>query len=646
MYTEPAFCDAVHVSNVRQLCQQTSRSTVVYTAVVQQRARVTAADIARLAGVGRAAVSNWRKRYTTFPAPVGGTAASPAFDLEQVETWLIEQGRLPGVSDEDRLWRNLLASAGDPAEALAVAGEALLGRGPLPFEALRPELAALAEKHGAREAFELLWLRFADLPGQRAVTTPDALGQLMLTLAGVEGGTVLDPACGTGRLLRAAVGSGVTGVFGQDNDPAAARLANLWLAVNGLSGEVHTGDSLREDAFGGLTVDAVVANLPFGQTNWGHEELGFDQRWEFGVPPRTEPELAWVQHAFAHLKPGGTAVLLMPPSAAARRAGRRIRAGLLRRGALRAIIALPPGAAAPHAVGLHLWMLQRSSEPAPTVLFVDTTADPVTDAFAKIVQAVESGGDPGHVVSVIDLLDDEVDLTPARRAPASATDLGGVAALQESSRQLAGIVDRLPALLPAVAATGEPRGPLPTVSIADLARTGRLQLLGPVRAGTESADIPVLTSEDVTSGGPATGRGELHVSPRIDLKPGDVVVPVVAVRLRPRVITEGGALLGRGLYLLRCDPQALDPWFVAGYLRTTVNERQAGTSSSGSLRFDLRRVHLPRIPIDEQIRHGELFRRIQEFDDTIRDAAALSVHVSRQIADNLANGVVRPEVSE
>ncbi|MFD4794046.1 substrate-binding domain-containing protein, partial [Streptomyces anulatus] len=41
-------------------------------------------------------------------------------------------------------------------------------------------------------------------------------------------------------------------------------------------------------------------------------------RWEYGLPARAEAELAWVQHALAHLREGGTAVLLMPPAAAAR----------------------------------------------------------------------------------------------------------------------------------------------------------------------------------------------------------------------------------------------------------------------------------------------------------------------------------------
>lgn len=58
---------------------------------------VTAAGIARLAGVGRAAVSNWRRRHADFPKPVGGTETSPSFALAEVESWLRDQGKLAEV---------------------------------------------------------------------------------------------------------------------------------------------------------------------------------------------------------------------------------------------------------------------------------------------------------------------------------------------------------------------------------------------------------------------------------------------------------------------------------------------------------------------------------------------------------------------
>ncbi|MCW8221361.1 N-6 DNA methylase, partial [Streptomyces griseolus] len=104
-----------------------------------------------------------------------------------------------------------------------------------------------------------------------------------------------------------------------------------------------------------------------------------------GVPARTESELAWVQHALARLREGGTAVLLMPPAAASRRSGRRIRADLLRRGALRAVIALPAGAAPPYGIPLHLWVLRRPGagrRPAPELLVVDTAESPETSPAA------------------------------------------------------------------------------------------------------------------------------------------------------------------------------------------------------------------------------------------------------------------------
>ena len=607
------------------------------------RARVTAAEIARLAGVGRAAVSNWRKRYESFPDPVGGTAASPQFDLDAVERWLVEQDKLPAVADEDRLWRNLVAAAGAPADALAAVGDHLLGRAPLPYPELARELSLSGDRPAA---FDALWRRFADSAAQRAVTTPDELADLMVRLAGIgHGSTALDPACGTGRLLRAAVQAGAAEVFGQDNDAAAARLADRWLAVNDVPGQIRVGDSLRADAFGAVAVDAVIANPPFGLTNWGHEDLGYDRRWEFGVPPRTEPELAWAQHAFAHLRPGGRAVLLMPPSAASRRAGRRIRAELLRRGVLRAIIALPAGAAAPHAIGLHLWILQRTAAAMSTVMFVDAASQPLDAAYRTILRAVVEG-DPdesGYHASVIDLLDEEVDLTPGRHGPADSGGAEASAAFQRSREELVATVDSLPGLLPAATISATAEGPLPTVSVGDLVRSGLVQVLGPVRAAAvdtaAGSNRPVLTSDDVVHQRSATGSADSSANPGVDVLAGDVVVAAAPDGLAVHIVTDDGSVLGRGVQLLRCNPEALDPWFLAGYLRTSANRRQA-TSSSGSMRFDVRRAHLPRVPLAAQRLHGGLFRQVQELDDVFRAARARTGELLRHAADGLSAGTL------
>ncbi|MDH6464329.1 hypothetical protein M2302_004527 [Micromonospora sp. A200] len=637
---------------------------------MQETPTITAAEIARLAGVGRAAVSNWRKRHADFPAPVGGTAASPEFDLIQVEQWLRAQGKLPELATADRLWRHLAAASESPAAGLAAVGALLLAhqRGGRPRRAdphlapLLPDVDALADELGPQGAFDELWQRFSAPGPGRPFATPDDLADLMVGLADVGGGSVLDPAAGSGAILRAAVRAGCTSAYGQEFDEDLATLARLWLALREVPGELVAGDSLRADAFAGRAFDAVVCHPPFGATNWGDEELGHDPRWIVGTTPRTEPELAWVQHALARLRVGGHAVLLMPPTVASRRAGKRIRGELLRRGHLRAVIALPAGVAAPHGVPLHLWVLRRAAADAPPparALLVDAAGGDLAETAPRVLTAwqafaaapdaeVEEAGF-ARSVPVIELLDEEVDLTPARRQPA----VGGEATgeyLVRTREQLSSVVGKLPALMPQVASAADGAPASDTLTIAELARTGALQLIGPVRtvAGVEQPDQAatggeglVLTGRDVVEGVEASGRDDGRLPERVPLAVGDVVVPVAARRLTSRVVTTEGMFLGSGLYLLRPNPAALDPWFLAGQLRSSANDKQA-TSLSGT-RIDVRRAQIRRLSLDEQRAHGEEFRRLLAFESALSEVGSLGAELVRLAADGLAGGTLRPK---
>ncbi|MER6590360.1 N-6 DNA methylase [Micromonospora purpureochromogenes] len=631
---------------------------------MQETPTITAAEIARLAGVGRAAVSNWRKRHADFPAPVGGTAASPEFDLIQVEQWLRGQGKLPELATADRLWRHLAAASESPAAGLAAVGALLLAhqRGGRPRRAdpylapLLPDVDALADELSPQGAFDELWQRFSAPGPGRPFATPDDLADLMVGLADVGGGSVLDPAAGSGAILRAAVRAGCTSAYGQELDEDLATLARLWLALREVPGDVVAGDSLRADAFAGRAFDAVVCHPPFGATNWGDEELGHDPRWIVGTTPRTEPELAWAQHALARLRVGGHAVLLMPPTVASRRAGKRIRGELLRRGHLRAVIALPPGVAAPHGVPLHLWVLRRAAADAPPparALLIDAAGGDLAEtaprvlavwrAFAAAPDAEVEEVGFARAVPVIELLDEEVDLTPARRQPA----VGGEASgehLVRTRERLAAVVGELSALMPQVTpAPDEADGQ--SLTVGELARAGALQLIGPVRAGSSEPSPegpPVLTVQDVLAGSEPSGRIDDRYGQETPLAVGDVVVPMIARQLTARVVTAEGALLGRNLYLLRPNPAALDPWFLAGQLRTSANEKQA-SSLSGTLRFDIRRAQVRRLSLDEQRVHGEAFRRLDAFESAIRQAASLGAELVQLTADGLARGDLRPD---
>ena len=643
---------------------------------------MTAAEIARLAGVGRAAVSHWRKRYHDFPSQVGGTATSPRFDLAEVEEWLRRQGRLEPRSTEDRLWWALAAAGDDPVATLGALGEVLLrdrngARGRRTANRTdSPRLArlvrdarAVAADLGAAQTFEVLRRRLVADPAGRGRDVPDDLADLMAGIAGVRGGSVLDPACGLGGLLRGAVRAGCTAAYGQDLDPDAARLTRVWLGLHETPGEVAVGDSLRADAFAGIFVDAVVCVPPFGHSGWGQEELAYDSRWVFGVPPRTEPELAWVQHALGHLRPGGRAVVLMPPAAAGRRAGRRIRAELLRRGALRAVIALPAGAAAAHAVPLHLWVLRQPvpGEPTPThVLLIDARGGAGLDhapsslvdlPVASICAWLDTGDAAvadkvGRAVAIIDLLDDDVDVSPVRHA--SDRGLADAAErLADVRRDLVALLADLSGLVPDFAVDGSGDG-VPVTTVAELARTGGLQILGPTRPGRdESADRPattaqpamtvkpVMTVKNVLTGSPPV-PAELPVLPEIEVREGDVIVPVTARHLVARVVgPDEVAVLGPNLVVLRPAEGVLDPWFLAGQLSTSANGHRQASSLAGVVRFDPRRAQVARLPYEQQRPYGDAFRRLALFSVALRRVGALGDDLIQMATDALAAGAIQ-----
>jgi type I restriction enzyme M protein len=66
-------------------------------------------DIARLAGVGRTVVANWRARHSDFPPPADARAAGPVFRREEVQEWLEkhrpEKATIEPLSVEAQLWR-------------------------------------------------------------------------------------------------------------------------------------------------------------------------------------------------------------------------------------------------------------------------------------------------------------------------------------------------------------------------------------------------------------------------------------------------------------------------------------------------------------------------------------------------------------
>jgi N-6 DNA methylase len=588
---------------------------------------VGATDIARLAGVGRSAVSNWRRRYADdFPPPAGGTPAAPLFAMTEIETWLRANGKLLEVPLAERAWQELRARAADDlrlASTLAGIGEDLLA-GPIREPGAVAELAAAL---GPADAFEVLLTRLQESAARGTAGPPAEIAELMATVAG-PAVTVLDPACGTGELLLAARDSGATRLLGQAANPDEARLAEVRLRLGRYEATIRPQDSLLHDAFPGVAADAVLCTAPSRHYAASHEA---DPRWTYGIPPRMEPELAWVQHALAHLSPAGLAVILMPAMAASRRPGRRIRAQLLRTGALRAVIAL--------SATQHLWLLSKpAGQKAGTVLMI-AASDPETISTAWHSAGLQQEK-PGvsRAVPVIDLLDDEVDLNPARHlsAPVSEDAAEHYAAARQA---LVDTIGTLPRLLPAAAPATETAAGSQSVPIGELARIGHLEVhQAPMRGDFAAGPDVVLTAEDILDSRPPAATARLDER-WIPLQAGDIVVAVIAGQFAVKVMDGAGARLGPALTLLRVDREQLDPHFVAGALRSSGNAQIAMvTTTNSSGRADVWRAQIPRLPLPEQQRYGAAFRQAEELLSTVRQAAAESAELTQLLADGLAAG--------
>lgn len=551
---------------------------------------MTAAAIARLAGVGRAAVANWRRRYTEFPKPVGGSATSPTFSRSQVEAWLNATGK---------------------ADQLATAGRTDTGTqrisDPLPSSQMQER--AVADLSSG----ELLAKVVASLLPR---TLPDTSG-----LANeADAPMVLDPACFAGTLLMAVAdrfGDRVK-LVGQDIRETATAAAALNLRANphDVQYDIRTGDSLLDDQLTHYvgTAAAVVCEPPLDQPKWPSAELTTDPRWEFGIPAPRDGELAWVQHCYAYLRPRGVAVIAVSPRTCIQASGQAIRANLARTGVLRDVIALPNGLSTIPDSDVCLWVLQRpygEADYAP-VRMVDLSrlgdAADVPNEFAAW-QRLFQDADPTIFAAVprLELLDGDVNLLPSRhmatRVAATADDLGHVIGRLQDVYALVGQV------LPRFEAPATPSR-LTYVTLGELERVGALTI-----RSRESTPLR-----------------------------GDVLLRTLG---RPPTVATGTAEDDTGVaQIVEIDETRLDAQFVATFLRSDASTLPVANTLGALSRDDLRRCRVPRMPVAKQRRYGDAFRRLHELEEFVTKLAKISAKVIDQNIHGLTAGTLTPDLRD
>lgn len=555
-----------------------------------EREEVTAAAIARFAGVGRAAVSNWRRRYPEFPKPVGGSLTSPTFDRAEIEAWL----KVTGKADQ-------LATAGQTDTGTQRISEPERSVTDLqPGDLLARSMAALLPRETA-----------AGLPAEDE-SAPEAFLDTSEDLP-----VVLDPACGSGTALLAVAdrfGDRVR-LAGQEINQAYARTARFNLSdnANGVAYEVQVGDSFLDNQLAKYLgkAAAVVCEPPFDSPQWPEAELTTDPRWEFGIPAPRDGELAWVQHCYAHLRPRGIAVVAVSQRTSMQPSGKGIRAGLVRSGVLRVVIALPQGMTSVPGTNLCLWILRRPyGEPdlGPVRMIDLSRLDDAADVPREFAAWQRLMGDTEPTVSRavprLELLDGDANLLPSRYVAASVQATAGD--LGEVTERLARLYTAIGMGLSGFQAPGR-QARISYVTLAELERTGAL----------------TIRSRDDTP------------------RRGDVLLRTME---RPPVVATGTNADDKGVaQVMEIDETRLDAHFVATFLRTDVGALPVANTLGAVSRDDLRRCRIPRMPLAEQHRYGDVFRRLLELDVALRTLADVSGKVIEQTIHGLTTGVLAPD---
>lgn len=146
--------------------------------------------------------------------------------------------------------------------------------------------------------------------------TPHDIVELIAAFIEPFDGTLYDPCCGSGgmfiqcaKYVKAKQGDiTAVNVFGQEKDPATFRLAKMNLAMRGISH--HLGDgpisTFDKDWHAGLVFDYIMANPPFNLKHWFTKDVTRPgANWaDYGTPPESNANYAWILHMFAKLKAG------------------------------------------------------------------------------------------------------------------------------------------------------------------------------------------------------------------------------------------------------------------------------------------------------------------------------------------------------
>lgn len=626
---------------------------------------VAASDIADLAGVSRAAVSNWRRRHVDFPKQAGGTQTKPLYDLSEVKSWLSKQGyTVDRVSTEAKVWAamNTLRGPYPPEQSamivLALAAERVMGDDvPETLKLSRLTSPRDDDQHRVEQVREVVesvdeseLASVVDFALERTARTEGRKGGwsgiigsrtshlLASVAANHPGGVVYDPACGiASALIELADISKFDDYIGHEINDRVLAIAEVRASLHRVPLRLAQGDILRTDPDPRLRADVVIAEPPFSMRMDVDSRLT-DPRFVFGAPPVSNADTAWLQHAIAHLADTGRAFIITPHGPLFRGGVEgQIRAEILRQGCVETIVGLPGGMTAHTSIPLALWVLRRPNDGYSDVLFID--ASDVDDAERHVAQWLSDESalaEVPHVrVPVGDVVDDEAQLAPQRWL---ATD-------ERSADEVhAAFTAATTAMRDATQALGEASGritftqgaPSRTLTVKELIREGVIERVRHRAPRTPSGDLKnaMVGARAITTRtlpGPPSAN---LLEDGIDLtEPSDILV-LAQVGIRALVDDDGGHLLSPVIEQVRVlKPDVVDPHYLAAMLSGSWNTRfLVGTTIQRAKLTDL---EVPLVPMDDQKRLVNALVEVER----LRAAAEAVTEASETLSTSLTDAV-------
>ncbi|GIN27218.1 MULTISPECIES: type I restriction-modification system subunit M [Bacillus] len=213
-----------------------------------------------------------------------------------------------------------------------------------------------------------------------------------------ENDRIYDPTCGSGSLLLKVakkVPSKKVAIYGQERNGATHSLAIMNMYLHGIDdAKIEWGDTLanplhlEDDKL--MKFQVIVANPPFSLDKWAmgfagegtsdkkfKMEPGLDpyRRFEWGVPPSSKGDYAFVQHMLYSLAENGRMATILPHGVLFRGASEgKIRKQIIDMNLLDAVIGLPEGLF--YGTGIPACiMIFRKDRTRNDVLFIDASGE-------------------------------------------------------------------------------------------------------------------------------------------------------------------------------------------------------------------------------------------------------------------------------